>query len=251
MSQRGNAFSWISVADSTTLPANEREEYAKVFYEFNSLYQDPKIKLPTTFVDPIRPKDVKLKNGKRRGLSLLEALEEEEAEKRRRRRAESIEQARLERHNALLQSQNNANNPNPFFQDSNRPSQQSPDLSDQDLSDGPQFTSDVPAYESEDKGSDNDIQYLGTQARFQSPVLPSNFSQSDLIPDPEISESDFDDLIDIDKLLSQQVPPPLVSLSQNLTASQLPPSTAPVMTRTARGVVRKRHLSCNAWNRKS
>lgn len=47
-------------------------------------------------------------------------------------------------------------------------------------------------------------------------------------------------MIDIDKLVSQQVPPPLVSLSQNLTTSQLPPSTAPMMTRTARGVVRKK-----------
>lgn len=33
---------------------------------------------PTTFVDPIRPNEVKLKNGKPRGLSLRKGLEEEE-----------------------------------------------------------------------------------------------------------------------------------------------------------------------------
>lgn len=60
------------------LPAHEREEYAKAFQEFNSLFQNRRTKhaeVPTTFVDPIRPKDVKLKKGKRRGLSLREALE--------------------------------------------------------------------------------------------------------------------------------------------------------------------------------
>lgn len=120
-----------------TLPANEREEYAKAFHEFNSLYQSRKSKhaeVSTTFVDPIRPKDVKFRKGKRRGLSLREALEEEEVEKRRRRRAESIERSRLGRHNALFQPQA-----------SNQQPQESTDLSDQDLSDGPQVNSDVPA----------------------------------------------------------------------------------------------------------
>lgn len=50
----------------------------------------------------------------------------------------------------------------------------------------------------------------------------------------------MDELVDIDKLLSQQISPPLVSLSQNLTTNQLPPSTAPIMTRTARGVIQKK-----------
>ena len=54
------------------------------------------------------------------------------------------------------------------------------------------------------------------------------------------SNSDSDDLEDIDGLLSQSIPPRLVSFSQNLTASQLPPSTPPVMTRTAHGVARKK-----------
>lgn len=184
-------------------------------------------KFPQLLLILFRPKDVKFRKGKRRGLSLREALEEEEREEGRRRRAKSIEQSRLERHNALFQPQA-----------SNQQPQEDTDLSDQDLSDGPQGTNDVPAYESEDNKSDNDIQYLGTQARSPSPVPSLN--RSDPIPDPEISESDSDDLVDIDKLLSQQVPPPLVSLSQNLTTSQLPPSTAPMMTRTARGVVRKK-----------
>lgn len=96
-----------------TLPAHEREEYAKAFQEFNSLFRNRRTKhaeVATTFIDPIRPKDVKLKKGKRRGLSFRQALEEEEAEKRRRQRAESIEQARLERHNVLSQSQINVEN---------------------------------------------------------------------------------------------------------------------------------------------
>lgn len=93
----------MSLDYAKTLPANEREKYAKAFHEFNSLYQSRKVKhaeVPTTFVDPIRPKDVKFRKGKRRGLSLREALEE--VKERRRRRAELIEQARLEQHNALF-----------------------------------------------------------------------------------------------------------------------------------------------------
>lgn len=54
------------------------------------------------------------------------------------------------------------------------------------------------------------------------------------------SNSDWDDLEDIDKLLSQSIPPRLIALSRNLAASPLPSSTAPVMTRKARGVARKK-----------
>lgn len=70
----------MSLDYAKTLPANKREEYAKAFHEFNSLYQNQKIKhaeVALTFIDPIRPKDVILKKGKRCGLSLREALEEE------------------------------------------------------------------------------------------------------------------------------------------------------------------------------
>lgn len=230
-----------------TLPANEREEYAKAFHEFNRLYQSRKSKhteVPTNFVDPIRPKDVKFRKGKRRGLSLREALEEEEVEEPQRRQVESIEQSQLERHNALFQPQASNQQPQESTNFSDQDLSDVPQVNsdvpaynffDQDLSDGPQVNSDVPAYESENNESDNNIQYLGTQAR--SPLSVPSLNCSDPIPDPEISESDSDDLVDIDKLLLQQVPPPLVSLSQNLTTSQLPPSTAPMMTRTARGVV--------------
>lgn len=116
-----------------TLPANEQKEYAKAFHKFNSLYQNWKIKhveVSTIFVDPIRLKDVKLKKGKRCGLSLRKVLKEKIVEKQWQRQAESIKQAWLERYNTLLQSQNNINNPNAFFQDSNWPSQQISNLSD-------------------------------------------------------------------------------------------------------------------------
>lgn len=56
----------------------------------------------TTFVDPIRPKDVRQKKGKHCGLNLRAA--KEEAAKRRRRRAQSVEQAQLQRHLALTQN---------------------------------------------------------------------------------------------------------------------------------------------------
>ena len=71
-----------SLDHAKILPVNKQEEYAKAFQEFNSLFQDRRARyaeIPTTFVDPIRPKDVKLKKGKRRGLSLCKALEEEKA----------------------------------------------------------------------------------------------------------------------------------------------------------------------------
>ncbi len=55
-----------------------------------------------------------------------------------------------------------------------------------------------------------------------------------------MNDSDSDELVEIDELLSQQIPPQLVSLSQNLTTSQLTPSTASIMTCTARGVTRKK-----------
>ena len=132
----------MSIDYAKTLPAYEQEKYAKVFQKFNSLFQNRQTdhsEVPTAFVDPIRPKDVKLKKGKRRGLSLCEALEEGEAEGQRQRRAESSEQTWLERHNVLSQSQINAENPN-------FPSSQGPNLSDQDLLDGPEFNSDVPEH---------------------------------------------------------------------------------------------------------
>ncbi len=55
-----------------------------------------------------------------------------------------------------------------------------------------------------------------------------------------MNNSNSDELMDMDKLLSQQIPLPLVSLGQNLTTCQLPQSTSPIMTCTARGVSRKK-----------
>ncbi len=92
-----------------------------------------------------------MKKEKRCGLSLREALKEEEAEKRRQRRAESIERARLERHNVLSQFQINLENPD-------LPSSKGPNLSDQELLDGPEFNSDVLEHESEDNVINDDVQ---------------------------------------------------------------------------------------------
>ena len=175
------------------LPAYEQEECVKAFPEFNSLFQNRRTKhaeVPTTFVDPIRPKDVKLKKGKRRGLSLRKALEEEETEKQRQRQAESIGQARLERHNVLSQFQINVENLDLL-------SSQGPNLSDHDLLDRPEFNSDVPDHESEDNRSNDDVQYLKTQARSHSAISHSSFSSRksrhssrNLTPSLEMNDSD-------------------------------------------------------------
>ena len=83
----------MSLDYTKTLLANNREEYAKAFHKFNSLYHNQTIKhakVPTTFVDPIRPKDVMLKKRKFCGLSLRKALKEEEVEKQQQHQAKSI-----------------------------------------------------------------------------------------------------------------------------------------------------------------
>lgn len=228
-----------------TLPVNEREEYAKAFQEFKAVFQARKAKqalAPTTFVDPIRPKDVRHKKGKRRGLTLREALDEEEGDERRRRRAQSVEQAQIQKHLALTQNYiAQTNELGSFSQNSNPGFEQHEDFLDGDsLSDIPDYDNENPPAQSTDEDSDDDVQYLGTQA--------TNFIDKDsegsqahhYSSAQDESNSDSDDLEDIDKLVSRSIPPRLVSLSQNLTASQLPPSTAPVMTRTARGVARKK-----------
>ncbi|MCJ1345828.1 hypothetical protein MMC31_004037 [Peltigera leucophlebia] len=81
------------------------ENYAKALAEFNAVFQTRRKKnevLPTTFVDPIRPKDVRFTKGKRRhGPTNHKAAQAEEADERRRRRAQSIEEARVLRHDRL------------------------------------------------------------------------------------------------------------------------------------------------------
>lgn len=74
----------VSLGYARTLPVYERKEYAKAFKEFNAVFHVRKTKqalVPTTFVDPIWPKNVRYKKGSRRGLTLRKALEEEKADK--------------------------------------------------------------------------------------------------------------------------------------------------------------------------
>lgn len=87
-----------------------------------------------------------------------------------------------------------------------------------------------------DEDNQSDVQYLGTQAINFVDENSKDTQAHHYSSAPDESNSDSDNLDDIDQLASQSIPPRLVSLSQNLTASQLPPSTAPVMTQTASGV---------------
>ncbi len=66
------------------LPVHERKKYAKAFQEFNALFQVRKANqelVITTVVDPIRPKNVCQKKGKRCGLTICETLDKEKADK--------------------------------------------------------------------------------------------------------------------------------------------------------------------------
>lgn len=128
-----------------------------------------------------------------------------------------------------------------FSQNSNPGFEQHEDFLDGDnLSDIPDYDNENPPAQPTDEDSDDDVQYLGTQAtNFIDKDSEGSQAHHYSSAQDEIN-SDSDGLEDIDKLVSQSIPSRLVSLSQNLTASQLPPSTAPVMTRTDRGVARKK-----------
>ena len=81
-----------------TLLVYKRKEYAKAFQEFNASFQARKAKqalVPTTFVDPIRLKDIRQKKKKRRGLTLCEALDKKEADEQWQCRAQSVGQAQI------------------------------------------------------------------------------------------------------------------------------------------------------------
>lgn len=78
--------------------------------------------------------------------------------------------------------------------------------------------------QSENDNSDDDVQYLGIQAKSSVFSLPSidNLDDGSTPSEAcaqssieELASSDSNELEDIDKLLSQQMPFPLVSLSQN------------------------------------
>ena len=216
-----------------TLTVHER---AKAFQEFNALFQARKAKqalVLTTFVDPIRPKDVCQKKRKRRGLTLREALDKKEADKRRQRRAQSVEQAQIQKHLALTQTYKAQTNEFGSFSQNSNPGfeRQCENVSDaDDLPDVPDYDSDNMPAQPKDEDNDDDLQYLGTQATNIVGKNSKNNQAYHYSSAQGESNSDSDNLEDIDKLLSQSIPPRLVSLSQNLTANQLPPSTAPAMT---------------------
>lgn len=90
-----------------SLPSHDREEYAKALAEFNNAFQNRRNRheaIPTTLVDPIRPKEVRFIQRKRqRGLPDHEAAQAQEAHKRRRRQTESIELARSRKHDAIIE----------------------------------------------------------------------------------------------------------------------------------------------------
>ena len=113
-------------------------------------------------------------------------------------------------------------------------------LDTNELSDVPDYDSDNTPAQPEDEDNDDDLQYLGTQATNIVGKNSKNNQAHHYSSAQDESNSDSDNLKDIDKLLSQSIPPRLVSLSQNLTASQLLSSTAPAITRTARGITRKK-----------
>ncbi len=92
----------------------------------------------------------------------------------------------------------------------------------------------------EDEDNDDDLQYLRTQATNIVGKNSKNNQAHHYSSAQSESNSDSDNLKDIDKLLSQSILPRLVSLSQNLIASQLPLSTAPAMTQTTRDIIRKK-----------
>ncbi len=56
-----------SIDYGKSLPSNGREKYAKALVEFNNAFQNFSARhkaIPTTFVDPIHPKEVRFTKGK-------------------------------------------------------------------------------------------------------------------------------------------------------------------------------------------
>lgn len=101
----------LALLETTTLqsidygksrPLHDREKYAKALAEFNNAFPNRRNRheaIPTTFVDPIHPKEIRFTKGKRRrGLTNHEAAQAQEADERRHRRAKSIELARTQKH---------------------------------------------------------------------------------------------------------------------------------------------------------
>lgn len=128
-----------------------------------------------------------------------------------------------------------------FPQNSNLRFKQHKDFLDgYNLSDIPKYDNKNLPAQSTDEDSDDDVQYLGAQATNFINKDSKNTQAHYYSSAQDKSNSDSDDPEDIDKLMSQSIPPRLISLSQNLTTSQLPPSTSPVITQTARGIAQKK-----------
>lgn len=70
-----------------------------------------------------------------------------------------------------------------------------------------------------DEDSESDVQYLGTQAANFDDKNSKDSRVHQYSSAPDESSSDSDNLDKIDQLPSQSIPPRLISLSQNLTAS--------------------------------
>lgn len=118
----------------------------------------------------------------------------------------------------------------PFSQNSNPRFEQHEDFLDiDDLSDVPDYDSDNTPAKPGDEDNDDDMQYWGTQATNICENSKNGQAHHHSSAQDE-SNSDLDDLKNIDGLPFQSILPRLISLSQNLTASQLSSSTAPVMT---------------------
>ncbi len=149
---------------SKTFPVHERKKYAKAFQEFNDLFQACKTKqvlVPTTFVDPLRPKNVCQKKRKRCSLTLCEALDKEEADKRPWRRAQSVDQTQIPKYLALMHIYKaQTNECGPFSQNSNPGFERQCEniLDTDDLSDFPDYDSDNMPAQPEDKDNDDDLQ---------------------------------------------------------------------------------------------
>lgn len=97
-------------------------------------------------------------------------------------------------------------------------------LDDDNLSDNLDDNNDNPSAQITDeetaKDGDDDVQYLGTQATNFIDENSEGSQAHHYSSAQDKGNSDSDDLEVIGRLASQSIPPRLVSLSQNLTASQ-------------------------------
>ena len=113
----------------------------------------------------------------------------------------------------------------PYLQNSNPEFERHEEFLDEDnLSDNLDDNNDNPSAQITDeetaKDGDDDVQYLGTQATNFIDENSEGSQAHHYSSAQDKGNSDSDDLEVIGRLASQSIPPRLVSLSQNLTASQ-------------------------------